>query len=321
MVFHRFMKSRCFILFTLLILVSITNARAKSPFAKKGVLVTPNDNKISILIDGNKLTDYHYAGVERPFFWPVYGPNQSVLTRGYPVETGPGDATDHPHHTGLWFTHGDVNKNDFWHKTHIKHKELVEYTSGSNLGQFTVKNDWIGKSGEVVCSDVRTFTVHKTNNSSRIFEYSITIKASNGDVVFGDTKEGSMAIRLAPTMRVEGKVGKGSILNSAGVKDKATWGKRAKWVDYFGPVNDKIYGVTIMDHPNNPRHPTWWHVRTYGLFAANPFGIHDFEKKAAGTGDFHIKNGEEATFKYGFVLHEGKANKGMTEKTYLDWVK
>lgn len=313
------MNSRLFLLFNLVALISTAEVIAENPFAEKGISVNPEGDKISIYIDGNKLTDYHYSDVARPFFWPVFGPDQSFLTRGYPVETRPGDATDHPHHAGLWFTHGDVNKNDFWHKTDIKHKELVEYTSGTNLGQFTVKNDWIGKTGEVVCSDVRTFTVHKTDDSSRIFEYSITVHASNGDVIFGDTKEGSMAIRLAPTMRVEGKVGKGSILNSEGVKDKATWGKRAKWVDYYGPVEGKTYGVTIMDHPDNPRHPTWWHVRTYGLFAANPFGIHDFEKKADGTGDFHIKNGESATFRYGFILHEGETNIEKTEKIYLDW--
>lgn len=49
-------------------------------------------------------------------------------------------------------------------------------------------------------------------------------------------------------------------------------------------MNGEIVGVAIFDHPSNPRHPTWWHVRDYGPFAVNPFGIHDFEKKPAGTG-------------------------------------
>ena len=30
--------------------------------------------------------------------------------------------------------------------------------------------------------------------------------------------------------------------------------------------------VTLMDHPSNLRHPTWWHARDYGFMAANPFG-------------------------------------------------
>lgn len=298
---------------------TIGSALGNNPFIKSGVAITPQEKSISIHIDGKLLTEYHFMDVDRPFFWPVLGPDQAVLTRGYPVKAEPNDAKDHPHHAGLWFTHGEVNGNDFWHKTKIVHKELVEYTSGTKMGQFTVKNAWLDAKGKAVCWDTRTFSVFKTGSSDRLFEYKITIHANHGDVVFGDTKEGSMAIRLAPTMRVDGKVGKGHIENSEGVKDGATWGKRAAWVDYYGPVNDAIYGVTIMDHPENPRHPTWWHVRTYGLFAANPFGIHNFEKKSKGTGDFKIEKGSSKTFKYGFLLHKGKTDQKKISKIYKSW--
>ena len=64
--------------------------------------------------------------------------------------------------------------------------------------------------------------------------------------------------------------------------------KRAAWVDYWAPIDGKTVGIAIFDHPENPRHPTWWHARYYGLVAANPFGIHDFEKKPEGTGDMKI---------------------------------
>ena len=78
-------------------------------------------------------------------------------------------------------------------------------------------------------------------------------------------------------MRLDGKVGKGHIVNSDGVRDDATWGKRGDWVDYYGPVEGEIVASRSSTIPDNPRHPTWWHVRDYGLFAANPFGQHDFE--------------------------------------------
>ena len=101
-------------------------------------------------------------------------------------------------------------------------------------------------------------------------DFEITLKASNGELTFGDTKEGTMAVRLAETMRLKGKAGQGHIVNSAGVRDGQTWGKRAEWCDYYGPVEGRTVGIAIFDHPKNPRHPTWWHVRDYGLFAANP---------------------------------------------------
>jgi hypothetical protein len=61
-----------------------------------------------------------------------------------------------------------------------------------------------------------------------------------------------------------------------------------------------------MDHPSNLRHPTWWHARDYGLLAANPFGIHDFEAKKDKTlGNHVLKKGESLTFRYLVVLHHG----------------
>ena len=72
----------------------------------------------------------------------------------------------------------------------------------------------------------------------------------------------------------------------------------------------KVYGIAMFDHPQNPRHPTWWHVRDYGLFAANPFGQHDFEstrekRLPAHTGDFTIPAGGNATFRWRIYFHMG----------------
>ena len=64
----------------------------------------------------------------------------------------------------------------------------------------------------------------------------------------------------------------GAIVNSyGGSQEMETWGKRAHWCDYVGPVNGKTVGITIMDSPGNFRYPTYWHVRDYGLMTANPF--------------------------------------------------
>lgn len=128
-----------------------------------------------------------------------------------------------------------------------------------------------------------------------------------------------MAIRLAPTMRLKGEVGQGHIVNSEGVRDGATWGKRAAWCDYYGPVEGQVVGVAIFDHPSNPRHPTWWHVRDYGLYAANPFGIHDFEKKERGAGNLTIPAGESVTFKWRFYFHRGNEIEGKVAEHFRQY--
>jgi hypothetical protein len=80
-------------------------------------------------------------------------------------------------------------------------------------------------------------------------------------------------------------------------------------------------GVAILYHPGNPRHPTWWHVRDYGLFAANPFGIHDFERKPAGTGDLVVPAGESITFRYRVIFHQGNTEEAGIEKLYQDYTR
>ena len=128
-----------------------------------------------------------------------------------------------------------------------------------------------------------------------------------------------MGLRLAETMRLKGKVGQGHIVNSEGVRDGQTWGKRAKWVDYYGPVNGQTVGVAIFDHPQNPRYPTWWHVRDYGLFAVNPFGLHDFEKQPAGAGNLVIPAGQSVTFRYRFYLHPGDEKEAKVAERYSEY--
>ncbi len=108
-------------------------------------------------------------------------------------------------------------------------------------------------------------------------------------------------------------------MNSEGNRDKSAWGKRAAWCDYFGPVEGETVGVAIFDHPTNPKHPTWWHVRTYGLFAANPFGVHNFEGKPEGTGDIIIPDGESLTFRYRLYFHRGDDKQAKVAEHYHEY--
>ena len=101
------------------------------------------------------------------------------------------------------------------------------------------------------------------------------------------------------------------------MRDDDTWGKRAYWCDYYGPVEGKTVGVAIFDHPDNPRHPTWWHVRDYGLFAANPFGQHDFEKlQDKSAGNLTVPAGKSITFKWRVLIHPGDAETGHVADLY-----
>lgn len=243
------------------------------------------------------------------------------MTRDFPFKKGtPGEASDHPHHASLWFTHGQVNGISFWHVGKntgvIKHQKILKL-EGNTL---STANKWLSAKGEEQCSDVTTISF-TAEGENRAIDFDITIHASAGDVIFGDTKEGSMGIRTNPALRLRGSVAKGNAINSEGISGKSVWGKRAEWVDYWGKIGKQTVGVAIFDHPSNPRHPTWWHARDYGLVAANPFGVHDFERKPKGTGDLKLKSGDKLNFKYRFLFHIGDVKTAQIGDKWTQWAK
>ncbi len=164
---------------------------------------------------------------------------------------------------------------------------------------------------------MREVTFYDTHKS-RILDFDITIKATDGPVTFGDTKEGMFGVRVASSMDVDAKKG-GKITNAEGLTDAAAWGKPSPWVDYTGPVDGQTVGIAILNHPASFRHPTTWHVRTYGLFAANPFGWHDFGMKTSG--DDTIPAGDSIHFGYRLILHTGDTTSANVPAAYAAYAK
>ncbi|MCI0745673.1 MAG: PmoA family protein [Verrucomicrobia subdivision 3 bacterium] len=297
--------------------------------AGQPIKITEQEDRVRVEIAGELFTEYRFKGAPHVYFYPVIGPGGVHMTRHYPMKSDvKGEEHDHVHHRSLWYSHGLVNGVDFWAETpragRIVHDRFLEVKSEGDSGVIRSANKWIAPDGKVVITDELTFRVYARPKKERLFDFEVTLKAHDEEVVLGDTKEGTMAIRLAETMRLkpnkhnEGKP-TGHIVHSTGVRDKDTWGKQAAWCDYYGPVDGRTVGVAIFDHPSNPRHPTWWHVRDYGLFAANPFGAHDFEKKPAGTGNLKIAPGKSVTFKYRFYIHEGDEKEGKVAEHYAEY--
>jgi len=112
----------------------------------------------------------------------------------------------------------------------------------------------------------------------------------------------------------------GQFVNAyGGINDAECWGKRAPWVDYYGQVDGQQVGLAIFDHPTNLRHPTWWHVRGYGLFTANCWGLHDFAGDFSVRGDYTLSQGEALTFNFRLYLHAGDTEAADVGARYLDY--
>lgn len=266
------------------------------------------------LFDGDTLITEYRTDSHFPYLYPLVGPDGVSLTRHFPMRPNiPGEASDHPHHRSFWFTHGDVNGHDFWHSP--DHQSTIAHQSFKKVenGTFTVALTWQHKE-EALLQEERTYHFEKPDEQSLVIKVTSHLTAAT-EVTFGDTKEGSFALRVAPTLRHEGPVAKGSIINSEGKDGKAAWGQQADWVCYHGPdAKGNQVALTLMDHPDNLRHPTRWHARSYGLLTANPFGEKGFTKK--GNGSHTLKKGQTLTQQYALVIQSGPFRKTAVEEAY-----
>lgn len=304
---------------------------AETPASSLKASIRDTGDVLEAYLGNDPFFTYNYKNAAKPYLYPLYGPDNQLMVRNFPMKDVQGEEHDHPHQKAFWFTHGAVNGVDYWtegeQKGRIVHQNFSKIKCSGNTGIIASHNYWIKPDRKTVqLKDERAIRFFGTEQK-RYLDLYVRLTAIAADAVFGDTKEGTFGIRLAETMRVKGGLNKGHIINSDELKDNETWGKRSFWVDYYGPINDQIMGLAIFDHPQNPRYPTWWHVRDYGLFAANPFGIHDFEPKTdtgektpIDAGKLVLKQDESLVFQYRVILHKGNHEEGAIAEEYKKYL-
>ena len=284
-----------------------------------GFTVKETKSGVTLKYNGKLFTRYVIGQSNKPFLWPVIGPTGEEMTRAYPMEKREGERHDHPHHRSFWFGHQGIGGFDTWHEPASGRKTSLGSTvhrkfmkvQGGDTAVIVTRNDYVG-GGKKLLADERTH-IFKVEKGQRIIDVNIIFIAEHGDCVLGDKKDAGFSVRIATSMDVDSKKG-GSIINSNGITDKAAWGRRAAWVDYHGPVNGKIVGVAILNHPSSFRHPTPWHVRTYGLFTANPFGLRSLRQGEDGS--FTLKKGKSITLKHRVIFHKGDEKSAKIADAY-----
>lgn len=306
--------------------------------ASAQVKITPETDVVHVTIDDKLFTDFVLRGgnAMKPYLYPLRSATGKLITRHFPMEKLEGEPTDHPHQRGLWFAHERVNGFDFWnneadYKTPIRGRievtKVSDVKNGPDAGSFKFEADWNDPEGKKLLTEARTMTFRKTA-TQRIIDVDLTLTAAV-DATFGDSKDGAFGIRLAAALQEPnsgpGKsgntiTGTGLITNAEGEKSKAAWGKPSNWVDYSGEVEGEKVGVTIFDHPANARRARW-HVRDYGLFAANPFGLKVFTGDKTQDGNFTLKTGESLRLRYRMIIHPGDGKSAGLEKLWDEYVK
>jgi hypothetical protein len=241
------------------------------------------------------------------------------------MEDIPGESRDHPHHRGLWFAHGDVNGFDFWGNEtrgpkfgRIVLAQIANLADGKDSGTIDANFEWRDPAGKVLLTEARRMIFYG-QPKIRTIDFDITLTARD-KVTFGDTKEGTFALRLASALE-EPHSGAPAEPPRTGrmVDSQGREGEKQVWVDYYGVVDGEPLGVAMFDHPSNPRHPTYWHVRSYGLFAVNIFGLRDFENDKSKDGSLALAPGETLRFRYRVVIHPGDVHSAHIARLYQEY--
>ena len=295
----------------------------------------PDQKKISITVNGKPFTQFIYPDtLEKHTLYPIYSPDGQEITRGFPVNPRPGDPIDHPHHLGLWFNYEKVNGLDFWNNSYnikadkkylygwIKVDSILEIKSGKT-GELKVRSIWHDQLKNVLLTEVTVF-IFSVDKNKRIIDRITTLKAIADTVSFFDVKDGLLGLRVTPELQIpsreetsfkddQNNVTKvkanirstGNYLTSEGKEGDSAWGTRGNWCLLYGSKNNSIISIAIIDHPQNPGYPTYWHARGYGLFAANPLGQKVFSNGRESLNLTLLKN-QSVTFRYRVVIASGK---------------
>lgn len=307
--------------------------------AEQAISVHTTPHGKEVRVGGQLFAGYRVNSGGRPVLWPVRGPTGATMTRSYPVgERLPGEVDDHTHHRGVWFGYDKVNGVNFWHDPRraaatsgskrqkagqgrqVHRRFLNAKALGPNRAVIATENDWLAPDGAAVATDRRTWTFAVVGDARQI-DFEIEWSGVGGPLELGDSKEGLLAIRVAGWLTVDAGLG-GRIVNSRRQQDAAAWGQPATWVDYHAPDpgGKGRVGVAIFSHPSNPRPTPRWHVRRYGLFAANPLGDEPFPPaRGYRQGALAMPAGESLTLRYRLFLHRGDEARGQIDRRFREY--
>jgi Methane oxygenase PmoA len=338
--------------FTLVVVAMFLTSLVSAGPDRVSVVVNEQNRRVDIMIDGKLFTSYIWPpALKKPVLYPLRTARGTIVTRGYPLEQRPGERIDHPHHAGLWFNYENVNGLDFWNNSDaikaenapkmgtIVQRAIISAKSGPQQGELDVESDWVTFEKKVLLNEHSRF-VFRGGPDFRSVDRITTLRALDETVSFPDEKDGMLGLRVIRALEIPSDkpevytdasgrattVAKldntgvnGTYLTSEGKKGDAAWGTRGRWCNLSGLVGDEPVTITILDHPENPGFPTYWHARGYGLFAANPLGQKVFSNGKEEL-NFSLAPHASVTFRYRILISSAILTPQATEAAYKDFV-
>ncbi len=272
---------------------------------------------IAVQVGGEPFAEYRRDSGRRPAIWPLRAPGGIAVTRAFPFQGVAGEPQDHPWQESLWFAHGAVNGIDFQQGAgRIVEQELqIDAAAGELRGVAS----WRGPDGRELCRDFHRWSFCG-GDGWRAVDLDLTLVASAGPLQLGESKDGTLMLRLVPELALRGPTATGTLVDSEGRSGAQVFGQRARWVAFAGTVDGAAIVVAVFDHPDNPGHPAVWQPRDYGLLAVNPFGRSDVAGSAGGLGPLQLDAGAQLRMRYRVHVGRGGDRLAKLPAAYADWL-
>jgi hypothetical protein len=284
-------------------IAAVCSAQTTRPAA---IAITQDKTELRITIGNAPFTTYRFAPTpddphwNRPYFFPVLAADGTEVTSDQQREALKNPKVDHPHQRSLWVGHGNINGADHWldKKYQQRHLAFTSITPDS----FTETLAWDGDGPDPVLTETRTVRVIAYPDGSRALDITSAFTAPGADAKFtckplnvSGVEAGLCSVRMAKPLLDNPAATKKITTGSGASTEKDARSAPAPWCDYSGLINDKPYGVAMVNWPQNPGGDTAWHVRLFGLLAH------------IGPLTWTLPKGQTATFRHLVIIHAGDA--------------
>lgn len=310
------MTSR-FLFFLLLAALFSCNSKTTAPTEVSQFQAVKDGDLIQVFRRGSdkSLVTQHAEAGFRPYLHPIMAPGTEVELTQYSPD-------HHKHQTGLywgftrvngtgapadtlkkWFYRADKPTDiqaqigrDFFHHPGEGYWQRVSaevlIPEGKEVKWQTVYH-MLDAGGQPMLKETQTWTF-KENDQAHLLDLEWKGEAIT-DITINEFDYGGLFLRMPWHEGVAGEA-----VNAARQRNEKAEGQRAMWVD----VGMEIEGlpdwghIAIFDHPDNDGFPQTWRVD-------NQLGIGPVRARQ---GDWHIQQGESATYRHEIVAYTGQLN-------------
>ncbi len=278
------------------------------------------NDRVRLHWNARRVFDYNLGkGGRRTFTHPLSLPGSPALTTDRATAT----PVDHPHHQGLWVGWKKVNGVNFWEQPRegaeprgygrVVHQAVVSQETDVSWARLTTENAWTDWESVQHLTETRQATVHAPRDGFMVLDFATTLDPNEGNLTLDLNRgePGQMGLYYSGVMlRYSDEMSPGKLLDAEGHTEvEEIFGSRSRWCGFSGrhSQDGKVYGITIIDHPENPRHPTtWWtrNLKDFCLLHPSPCYHEPFE----------VPQGEPLTLRYRLVLHEGPVDPDIVQE-------